>query len=88
MSSNKRTVLVVGATGATGSAVIDAFKNRPDRNNIRLLAAHRKPAQADDLKRRGVDGTVMLDLDQPASFKVRCTTQSIRTCHVFGSFRW
>ena len=65
MSSDRPTVLIIGATGQTGRLIVADFDR--DSGNARLRLAARKQADIDKMKSAGKDA-VHLDLDDPQTF--------------------
>ena len=57
----KQNILVLGATGKVGGAVVDQLV---DNKDVNVVAATRSPEKAQVLKDKGVD-SVILDLDKP-----------------------
>ncbi|MEV1179327.1 NmrA family NAD(P)-binding protein [Nonomuraea sp. NPDC049784] len=57
------TVLIIGATGAVGSALIDALVPDVRSGRLHLVAATRRPDAADGLRQRGLE-VRRLDLDE------------------------
>jgi NAD(P)H dehydrogenase (quinone) len=57
-------VLVIGATGATGSALVDALVPDHHAGRLHLVAATRRPEQSARLAGRGIE-VRRLDLDEP-----------------------
>ena len=58
---NKPNILVLGATGKVGGAVVDQLK---DSKDVSVVAATRSPKKAQAFKDKGID-SVILDLDKP-----------------------
>jgi NAD(P)H dehydrogenase (quinone) len=63
-NENKPRVLILGATGRTGSKVISEFKRI---DTVQVVYSSRKLAQVEAWRREGKDA-VLLDLDQPETF--------------------
>jgi uncharacterized protein YbjT (DUF2867 family) len=63
--STKPVVLILGATGLTGSFLIEAFDRDPGDVHIRVTA--RRPDQVSKFQSEGRDA-VLLDLDNPQTF--------------------
>ena len=63
-NENKPRVLILGATGRTGSKVISEFKRI---DTVQVVYSSRKLAQVEAWRRDGKDA-VLLDLDQPETF--------------------
>ena len=61
--TNKPNILVLGATGKVGGAVINKLKDCPD---INAIAATRSSEKVQTFKDQGID-SVILDLDEPAT---------------------
>jgi uncharacterized protein YbjT (DUF2867 family) len=59
-------VLIIGATGAIGSALVDALVPDHQAGRLHLVAATRRPQEAAGLAERGVE-VRRLDLDAPGS---------------------
>ena len=62
-----RRILITGATGAVGGALIAALSSHP-REDVVVIAASRSPAKRERLAARGVE-TTHLDYDDPASIR-------------------
>ena len=65
MTSEKPTVLVIGATGQTGRLIVEEFDREPGGVTLRLAA--RKPADIERLRAAGKEA-VLFDLDDPRTF--------------------
>ena len=59
--ANKPNILVLGATGKVGGAVVDQLK---DNQEVNVVAATRSPEKAQNFQEKGID-SVILDLDKP-----------------------
>lgn len=58
---NKPNILILGATGKVGGAVVDQLK---DNRDVNVIAATRSSEKAKTFKNKGID-SVILDLDRP-----------------------
>lgn len=68
MSNFKPVVLVLGATGRTGSHLVHLLEQDRGLDNIEIRVAVRKPDQADSFKERGIQA-VHLDLDDLSTYE-------------------
>ena len=59
--TDKSNILVLGATGKVGGAVVDQLI---DNKDVKVIAATRSPDKAQAFKEKGID-SVILDLDKP-----------------------
>lgn len=59
--TDKPNILVLGATGKVGGAVINQLV---DNKDVNVVAATRSPEKAQSFKEKGID-SVILDLDDP-----------------------
>lgn len=66
MSTTKPTVLILGATGRTGSHLINLLE--PEGDRLELRVALRQPKQAESFSKRGMT-TVHLDLDDLSTYE-------------------
>lgn len=66
MIATKPTVLILGATGRTGSHLVNLLERESDSLEIRV--AIRKPEQAEQFLKRGIK-TVLLDLDDLSTYE-------------------
>ncbi|HEY9637448.1 MAG TPA: NmrA family NAD(P)-binding protein [Coleofasciculaceae cyanobacterium] len=66
MIATKPTILILGATGRTGSHLVNLLEPESDRLEIRV--AIRKPEQAEQFLKRGIT-TVPLDLDDLSTYE-------------------
>jgi uncharacterized protein YbjT (DUF2867 family) len=70
------TVLVIGATGAIGSALVDALVPDHEEGRLRLVAATRRPEDAGRLRERGVE-VRRLDLDEAETAGLRAVRPAL-----------
>ena len=68
MSQSQPVVLVLGATGRTGSHLVQLLEQDPGPDNLEIRVALRKPEQAHTFRERGIS-TVHLDLDNLATYQ-------------------
>lgn len=68
MSSSKPAVLVLGATGRTGSHLIRLLEQDRGPDDLEIRVAVRKPEQADPFTKRGIQA-VHLDLDDLSTYE-------------------
>ncbi|MEG4319457.1 MULTISPECIES: NmrA family NAD(P)-binding protein [unclassified Microcoleus] len=66
MNHTKPVVLILGATGRTGSHLVKLLE--PESDRLELRVAVRKPEQAEQFSKRGI-ATVHLDLDDLATYE-------------------
>ena len=66
MALTKPTILILGATGRTGSHLVNLLESKSDRLELRV--AIRKPEQAAQFSKRGL-ATVPLDLDDLSTYE-------------------
>jgi NAD(P)H dehydrogenase (quinone) len=66
MTHTKPTVLILGATGRTGSHLVNLLQ--PERDRLNLRVAIRKPQQAEQFSKRDI-ATVLLDLDDLSTYE-------------------
>lgn len=66
-TENKPTVLVLGATGKIGGALVRELRANPGAENVQIIAAVRKPEQVEQFKVQGIEARP-LDLDKPERY--------------------
>jgi len=68
MSSSHPVALILGATGRTGSHLVNLLEKDPGSDNVEICVAVRKPEQAETFTKRGIS-TVHLDLDDLSTYE-------------------
>ncbi|KAF3887272.1 MULTISPECIES: NmrA family NAD(P)-binding protein [Nostocales] len=68
MSPSNPVALILGATGRTGSHLVNLLEQDGGSDNLQLRVAVRKPEQAETFAQRGIS-TVHLDLDQISTYE-------------------
>ncbi len=68
MSTSNPVALIIGATGTTGSHLVNLLEQDRGPDNLEIRVAVRKPEQAETFAKRGI-ATVHLDLDDLSTYE-------------------